>query len=1260
MLIRVSGYNNGAKEYLEEGVKEGREHSREELDERIILYGDLELTQKIYQSIPDNNQDRYLSYTLSFKEDQISQDSLHAITTEFKQFLLHAYQEHEINFYAEAHIPKIKQTKDRKTGELVDRKPHIHIIIPRKNMFNGNEANPAGRHEVTTKYMEAFQEYINQKYQLESPRDHIRFDPKDSASVLSRYKGDDFYGKNREFKQELVKQIIEKNILSRKDFYALVAEFGETRIRNQGKENEYLSVTLPGDAKGTNLKDTIFQDDFLLRRQLKKPPLDPRIIQERLREWPQRARELKYVSKATPSFRKLYKESSPEQQAVLLAQREHTFYQSNGEPHVGIHPAQRPRDRQRSAVETGGQRAQAPAGGLQDLSGRSVADDWQTDGQGERALLLSGDARLHLEPAKSGRDPRLRAPVSRGGRAGETRSYRTASVPAGAERRLIPVYARSQHRVAIVADIETHSAKLFRPHGDPAKGSIEGQTGKPRKPRRARSQADSTVPPYARSQHRVPSVADIEAHGARLFGAASQPYESPDSRAGPAPPATPRQPRSKVRRSKSVAPPYARHPHKVGSVADIEASSRRLFAVLNNSSKPAPVFKTQPVKPIAINRSASTVTASLSRALEQSQLLPAQRKAIRRADTQFYELRRFITTDTRLTKQDKAQLVSVLTFERLKAREAIKHPKLNNEVPFMGSASIRELFKDEESAPEFSISGPGRAKAQPIRERIRHLVDKLAKDVEPETTEERKRALQAADLYTKKARFSDHVHYIDKTSDKTVFIDTGEAIALRRTGINEAGVTIALQMAQQRFGTTLTIKGTAEFKHLVIEAAAKSDVEIHFTDKGMNDRLAERRAELALERDSDQIVSPQAPAAETPEQSATTATPDGRLGEDSPRSDVTKGVLVDHGSAPYMMDKKNDDSYYVAVKTSSGIRTLWGAGLAELMKDGGYQQGQPIQITDKGTEPVQKMVKNMETGVRESKEVMRRVWVIDPAPVRDKASPASATAAEPATVPLAASASNTPTTPSQEPAAVQSAAPTDSEKHQISIPSSTPNADVHRVQVVEPKAFIPTLVTAEGAAESFIIERELTFREAMGGMTEAEIQSSSTVMEWRAADHAQWLTASNDDSPAGLALLAAYLKDVFYRESFKEALEQIFQDPSLSKDALLALEPVALKAQQLVAVAQAQTEVSQADLSSSNATTVTPSAKSDSVEKATPEKPAKARSSGKSTSANLPDAASASTGAPVLEKSVAVREAVEPPVVVVTDIEEIEELDLDT
>jgi Bacterial regulatory helix-turn-helix protein, lysR family len=51
----------------------GREMERDEMDERAILAGDLDLTKDIIQSI-DADAQRYLNVTLSFKEDAIDRE----------------------------------------------------------------------------------------------------------------------------------------------------------------------------------------------------------------------------------------------------------------------------------------------------------------------------------------------------------------------------------------------------------------------------------------------------------------------------------------------------------------------------------------------------------------------------------------------------------------------------------------------------------------------------------------------------------------------------------------------------------------------------------------------------------------------------------------------------------------------------------------------------------------------------------------------------------------------------------------------------------------------------------------------------------------------------------------------------------------------------------------------------------------------------------------------------------------------------------
>ncbi|EPM64074.1 Orf54 [Pseudomonas syringae pv. actinidiae ICMP 19103] len=288
-------------------------------------------------------------------------------------------------------------------------------------------------------------------------------------------------------------------------------------------------------------------------------------------------------------------------------------------------------------------------------------------------------------------------------------------------------------------------------------------------------------------------------------------------------------------------------------MADIEQRARMLFDPLKRPADKALVFKRASIKALTVNKHASTVAAYFTRQAQHNQIAPAHRRAIRRIDQQYFALRRAVFSDQRLTRQDKAQLVSVLTFERLKAREQFHNPKPNIEVNLMGSAAIRNLLDDEKEDPGFSISGARGPGPEGVRERVKRVMDRFAKQVDPVAASERARDLSAKDLYTRKAKFSQNVHYLDKQTDKTLFVDTGTTISMRRTGITEAGVSVALQLARERFGSTLTINGTAEFKKLVIEAVAKNGLDVHFTDKAMNQSLADRRAELDIERDGQSI-----------------------------------------------------------------------------------------------------------------------------------------------------------------------------------------------------------------------------------------------------------------------------------------------------------------------------------------------------------------------------------------------------------------------
>jgi Large polyvalent protein-associated domain 7 len=344
MLIRVSGRHDGIKEYLEKGQKQDREFSRDQMDERVILAGDLDLTNEVIQSM-DTDAERYNTITLSFKEDDIEQVTLEEIVREFEAFAFAAYEPDEYCFYAEAHIPKIKSYADRKSGEPIERKPHIHVVIPKVNLLTGRKLDPFAMIEHQARFIDAFQEHINHKYGLASPKNNRRVEFTSASEMISRYKGDAFEGANCELKASILEAMLERDITQIDDFRTLLREFGETRTRNAGRETEYENVK-PADAgKGVNLKEYVFTRAFVElpaeeKRAVLEQTIEPRYevagaprptpaaVRDTLREWQDvRAREVKYFNGGNLKAYPFYQNASPDDRRQLLAGREQRFYQ---------------------------------------------------------------------------------------------------------------------------------------------------------------------------------------------------------------------------------------------------------------------------------------------------------------------------------------------------------------------------------------------------------------------------------------------------------------------------------------------------------------------------------------------------------------------------------------------------------------------------------------------------------------------------------------------------------------------------------------------------------------------------------------------------------------------------------------------------------------------------------------------------------------------------------------------------------------------
>ena len=413
MIVEIGGGNSGIAEYLEKGLKQGRIFSRDELDHRVVLDGDLELTNKIINSIEDNGQERYLHITLSFREDDISNDLLQSVTAEYKSLLMSAYNDDEYNFYAEAHLPKIQSIEDSKTGEMIERKPHIHIVIPERNLLTGNKLLPTGYTDTVNvkniPYLDSIQEYINYKYNLESPKDFMREGGHHSANVLSRIKGDFFGEKQSKFKAQLVDEISSGKINTLESFQRRLSDFGEVKIRNKGKANQYFAVKLAEDKKFTNLNHPVFSEKAIVTKALPKADIDT--IQVRLSEWQNRvSKEIKFVDFATPAFRQKYAKADLDEKAQLLIEREQTYERKHRQGSSLERASRRQRNHQSNASNTNSRQSKSIARasiGLSSVQGGVVVRGATQRGTRTQSLLSENELN-HLRNGKPSIDPSLR------------------------------------------------------------------------------------------------------------------------------------------------------------------------------------------------------------------------------------------------------------------------------------------------------------------------------------------------------------------------------------------------------------------------------------------------------------------------------------------------------------------------------------------------------------------------------------------------------------------------------------------------------------------------------------------------------------------------------------------------------------------------------------------------------------------------------------------------------------------------------------
>lgn len=354
MIIEISGGKSGIKEYLEKGMKEGRTLSRDELDTRIVLMGDLALADSIAQAL-ETDGERYFHFTFSLTERGLSNQLMQSMVEDFVSYLCAGYEVDEYHAYAERQIPITQFLVDEKTRELKERFDHIHLVIPKVNLVTGARFDPMemlkvkyGSDIATYEFIDAFQEHINQKHNLTSPKDRQRTDFSGQSDILSRVKGDHFKGSYQALKTEVLDRIVNENITTRAGLKELLSGYGQVDIGKRGQQDHYFKVKLAGERKFIRFDHPLFSDAFLAKSPAEKrayverksdaTPISPkRTPAENLTlmaQWKaQRSREIRYLHTDSSFYKKTYSKADQATKLVHLDRLEAAHFTKLKEDH---------------------------------------------------------------------------------------------------------------------------------------------------------------------------------------------------------------------------------------------------------------------------------------------------------------------------------------------------------------------------------------------------------------------------------------------------------------------------------------------------------------------------------------------------------------------------------------------------------------------------------------------------------------------------------------------------------------------------------------------------------------------------------------------------------------------------------------------------------------------------------------------------------------------------------------------------------------
>lgn len=250
MIARVSRAKSGLSKYLRDGQRQDSEYSRDQKDQTIPLFGDLDIFEKTEHFLNQHKDysDNYMHITLSFNKEDIrrieesGKDPLDVYRDMVQDYIKHHTSGYDIDdeviAYAEVHRPKIQEEHGK------ERLEHIHIGIALYNPLDDTKLRTDFKH--SNFFDDTLQEFVNKKHGLTNPREFSR----DRQGINA----DTNTARDRKF---YINEL--KDIGSREELLQYFQDNGINFREVETAKNHYFKIQTPGDKNDINLRGRGFE-----------------------------------------------------------------------------------------------------------------------------------------------------------------------------------------------------------------------------------------------------------------------------------------------------------------------------------------------------------------------------------------------------------------------------------------------------------------------------------------------------------------------------------------------------------------------------------------------------------------------------------------------------------------------------------------------------------------------------------------------------------------------------------------------------------------------------------------------------------------------------------------------------------------------------------------------------------------------------------------------------------------------------------------